>query len=546
MKKSTKSTTANKSPSSRSQRRASSKGKPVTIDLKAEKVAEKDAKTPSAASARNATPKVKKPVAPASDKSANTADSPAAAAAKTSPEAGKPSFSPKDPSNFGRNATSSNGKPEKAAKKAPPAKTTKTSGGRLGLFGAALAGGVVALAGAALLQSIGLLPATGQADPTAIQQQIAAETGPLKTEIAKLSSQLDATNTATNGTIDAEALSAQVNAILENRLSSLPQGEGADMDAVITQVNETTMRVEKLLADQQASAQGLADLQSAVSAGEAGGGAAVSALALQVENFGGSIAKLRDDIAQLQAEFAKVESQSSSQSAALSAELENRLADLERQTQSLSELSNSVSAAQSAIDANSQSLQQQSKSVEQLTASINKPNSSEKLAAQAVAAAALKNDIDRGVPFESSLQVLQNLSGGGTALASLAPFAQSGIPTIAQLSNSFSSVGDAILAATEPAPGDDLSSRLLAGVKSFVKVKPRKEIEGTTPIALVSQISQSLKDADLGKASKLWRSLPEAGQAASSEWQDQLQSRITANDLISSTVQSFLNSTATQ
>ena len=42
MKKSTKSTTTNKSSSARNQRRASGKGKPVTIDLKAEKVAGKD------------------------------------------------------------------------------------------------------------------------------------------------------------------------------------------------------------------------------------------------------------------------------------------------------------------------------------------------------------------------------------------------------------------------------------------------------------------------------------------------------------------------
>lgn len=544
MKKSTKSTTSNKAQSTRSQRRASSKAKPVTIDLKAEKVAEKDTKSSAAATARNATPRVKKPAASANEKSSAITDTTSTASA--SKETDKANTGSKESSGFGRNATPSNGKSEKPAAKSPSSKTGKSSSGRFGLFGAALAGGVVALAGAALLQSVGLLPAPGQTDPAAIQQQIAAETAALKTEIADLSSRVNSPSAPADNSVDSEVLSAQIDSILADRLAALPQREGSDLDAVITQVNETTTRVEKLLADQQASAQNLADLQSAVSAGEAGGGAAVSALALQVENFNGNLSKLRDDMEQLKANMAEIEGQSGSQSAALSAEMENRLADLERQTQGLPQLSSALNEAQSAINANKQSLQQQSKDVEQLATSVNKPNSSEKLAAQAVAAAALKNDIDRGVPFESSLQVLQNLSGGGTTLASLAPFAQSGIPTIAQLSSSFASVSDVILAATEPAPGDDLSSRLLAGVKSFVKVKPRKEIEGSTPIALVSQISKTLTDGDLNKASDLWGALPEAGQKASEEWHGQLQSRITANDLISSSVQSFLNSTVTQ
>ena len=547
MKKSTKSTTSSKTQSARSQRRASSKAKPVTIDLKAEKVAEKEPAKAAAAgktAARNATPKVKKPVSVTSEKTAADA---AKSAAKTPPKAdSKSTADSSDKTNFGRNASPANGKPSKGAANPAPAKQSKPSKSRVGLFAAALAGGVVALAGAALLQSIGLLPAPGRTDPAVVQQQVAAETESLRSEIANLSSQLSAIDTSGNSGIDAEKLTEQVNAILAKRLESAPQGEGADLDTVITQVNETTMRVEKLLADQQANAKGLADLQSAVSAGEAGGGAAVSALALQVENFSGSLSKLKDDLDSLRADVAKIDGQSNAQAATLSAELENRLAELERTAQGLPALTEALNAAQSAIDSNSQSLQAQSQSVDQLTASINKPNSSEKLAAQAVAAAALKNDIDRGVPFESSLQVLQNLSGGDAGLAPLSPFAQSGIPTLAQLSSSFASVSDAILTATEPAPGDDLSSRLLAGVKSFVKVKPRKEIEGTTPIAIVSQIAQSLSDGELTKASSLWASLPEAGQNASADWHGQLQSRITANDLISSSVQSFLNSTATQ
>ena len=543
MKKSTKTTTSNKTQSTRAQRRSSSKAKPVTIDLKAEEVTEKAPKAATASTARNGTPKVKKSANVANEKTTATAASDTSAA-KT--EASKATAEAKDQTNFGRNASPAGGKSEKPAPSKAPSKDKKSSGGRAGLFAAALMGGVLALAGGYILQTAGLLPAPAQSDPAAIQQQVAAQTDALRTEIADLAARLDSASASSGTTLDSNALAAQVESILSERLAALPQGEGADMDTIITQVNETTLRVEKLIADQQANAKTLSDLQSAISAGEAGGGAAVSALALQVENSAASLSQLKENLAKLEADLAKVNDETSTQTATLTAELEDRLAGLERQAQSLPDMSAALTEALSAINANRDSITQQRQNVEALTASVNKPNSSEKLVAQAVAAASLKNDVDRGVPFESSLKILQNLSGEDASLSALTPFAQSGIPTIAQLSSSFASVSDAILAATEPAPDDNLSSRLLAGVKSFVKVKPRKELEGTTPIAIVSQISQALTNGDLSRASDLWNSLPEAGRNASTEWNSQLQSRITANDLISSTVQSFLNATATQ
>ena len=543
MKKSTKTTTSNKTQSSRAQRRSSSKAKPVTIDLKAEEVTEKAPKTATASAARNGTPKVKKSANVTNEKTTATAASDTSAA-KTG--ASMATAEAKDQTNFGRNASPAGGKSEKPTPSKAPSKDKKSSSGRAGLFAAALAGGVVALAGGYILQTAGLLPAPAQSDPAAIQQQVTAQTDALRTEISDLAARLDSDGASSGAALDSNTLAAQIETILSERLAALPQGEGADMDTIITQVNETTLRVEKLIADQQANAKTLSDLQSAISAGEAGGGAAVSALALQVENSAASLSQLKENLAKLEADLAKVNDETSTQAATLTAELEDRLAGLERQTQSLPDLSAALTDAQSAINANRDSLTQQRQNVEALTASVNKPNSSEKLVAQAVAAAALKNDVDRGVPFESSLKILQNLSGEDASLSALTPFAQSGIPTIAQLSGRFASVSDAILAATEPAPDDNLSSRLLAGVKSFVKVKPRKELKGTTPIAIVSQISQALTEGNLSKASDLWNSLPEAGRNASSDWNSQLQSRITANDLISSTVQSFLNATATQ
>ena len=521
MKKSIKSTTASKAQTPRNQRCATNKSKPVTIDLKAEK-------------------KVKK--------SAATAAASPAVTAKTTSKNNKQS-DVAEKSNFGRNASPAGGNPSdaKTSAKSPQEKKPRKSSGRTGRFAAALVGGGVALGGAGLLQYAGILPAPNQSNPAALQQQVAAETDSLRTELAALTSRLNSVESSTLGVVNGVSLATQIEAIVSQRLAEQPPAEGdARLDAVITQVNETTLRVEKLLADQQTSTQTLSEFQSAISSGAADGGAAVSALALQIENLASGSSKLSNDLDQLKAEIATLANQLSSQSSTLSAELENRLAEIKQQAQTMTQLSSALDEIQSAITANNKSLQQQSENVDRLTASLKKPNSSEKLAARVVAAAALKNDIARGLPFEASLQMLQNLSADDTALEPLAIYAQSSIPTIAQLTTSFATKSDAILAASEPAPGENLLSRLLAGVKFFVKVKPRKALEGSTPIAVVSQISQSLRNGDLVTASDLWKTLPDAGRDASSDWHGQLQSRITTNDLISSSVQSFLNSTATQ
>jgi hypothetical protein len=95
-----------------------------------------------------------------------------------------------------------------------------------------------------------------------------------------------------------------------------------------------------------------------------------------------------------------------------------------------------------------------------------------------------------------------------------------------------------------PPADDSLTSRLLAGAKSLVKVKQLSPVTGDTHEAILSRIQAALTESKLQTASEEWKKLPEAGQAVSKEWHEKLLSRIAVNNLIDTTVRSFLLSNA--
>ncbi len=532
MKKSTKSTTTNKVQTPRGARHASKKTKPVTIDLKAEEVAESKAaaarKSEAAAktTSKDARTSGMPRVPPRDNRTGTdtrnnrtTSSSDFQSGSSTSP--GKTSASASEPRRT--KAPSPHSPPPPPP---PPSSSSSTPpkgrlrNDRIGRFAAAIIGGCVAVSGAGLLQYVGLLGSPANENLAAVRQEM-------------------------NGQM--ELLKSRIDEQDKQRVNQTPTGtSSAEIDEIITQLNETTLRVEKLQSDQKSTTEGLAKIQSVIKSGGAGSGAAISALGLEVDNLTSQSEKIRDNVKQLQSGLTQLASLDAALDQNTIPELGSRLSALESQVVKLSSLASALDEMQAGLAANSQSIKQQSGAINQLRAKQDLPNQAEKLAARSVAAAALKGDIDRGLPFADSLNILKKLSVDDASLTRLDDYAASGIPTSSQLSLSFQPLSEAIISATDPKPDDDLTSRLLAGVKSFVKVKARKPIEGTTPFAIVSQISEALKNDDLSTASKLWSSLPEAGKSVSSQWQDQLQSRIIADELISNSVQSFLQSTATQ
>ncbi|MGE0724095.1 MAG: COG4223 family protein [Alphaproteobacteria bacterium] len=151
-----------------------------------------------------------------------------------------------------------------------------------------------------------------------------------------------------------------------------------------------------------------------------------------------------------------------------------------------------------------------------------------KRTAEIMAIGMLRGTAGRGEPFDGELDLVAALGVEHPALTTLAPLAQNGTPTAADLAASFDpAVMDAILAATEAIPADaNFFDRMVGGVRSLVNVRPAGPIEGATPVAIVSRIRAALLAGDLATASTEWQALPDDGKAASADWAAQLEARI--------------------
>lgn len=220
--------------------------------------------------------------------------------------------------------------------------------------------------------------------------------------------------------------------------------------------------------------------------------------------------------------------------------LEDRVDGVEKQSNTYVNLPERIAALETELGSIAGQIAGQKSALDELQTKAN--DGSQEKAARAIAAAALKSDIDRGIPFAQSLANLKSLADKPDELAALDLFSETGVPTAEALSTGFTLLEDGLIEAITPKAGDDLASRLAAGAKSLVKVRPINPESGDGPVALVSLISKKLEDGKLTEASELWSQLPEAGQTLSREWHDGLQARLLANTLVAKTVQSYLSS----
>ncbi len=506
--------------------------KPVTIDLEPEKVVTASKrKSSSAASSTSA----------AAAKKSETSKAPASSAAdsaSTKSSAGSVPKSGGSGSTVGRDAvTRENPEPQ--------------SSDLAGRLVAGIVGGLIVLGGAGALQYLGYLPTPGvQTSGLATSEALDSSTEGLNAKIAELENKLN--EASASESIDKAAVDAAIDA----RMAQLP-GAGkdivarADLDGLGTTMSAKVSDLQSRL-DKTASA--LDQVQSSISSGEAGDAAALSALSTRMESLSGELTGLRDDVSKLSggvtaAEVTTMGTTLSDLSSKVG-KIGERLAAIDTRVGSLPEnvadaqvmtsLGSELSSVKSTVETVKADLGSQKEVL--TTVQDQLANGADKKAARALAAAALKSDIDRGLPFADSLGVLKSVSDEGADVSILEPYAATGIPSEVSLVERFDAVSDAVMAATTEVKDEGAITRLVAGAKAFVKVKSVAPIEGESPAAILSRIGAAVTSGDLAKASSEWATLPEAGKAASKKWHDDLQARINANALMANTVQSFMSS----
>ncbi len=402
-------------------------------------------------------------------------------------------------------------------------------------FVAALIGGAVALGGGGLLQYAGLLPAFGPVSGDYVSNDL------LQQSTSKLDSRLS----------ELERGNVESSAQLEERLSK----KIAELAATNTETGgsatvETAARLAELEGGLSETKTALDALKETISSGAAGEGAGLKALTEQISALNSELEGLKRAAEKPQAESAGL---LALQTAVPALEatvndkigaLGNKLARIEETTTLLNQKADANAGAGEALAALERSVDEVKSRAEEQKTALNdlmerSKNGADRKTAQALAAAALKSRIDQGLPYRETLQTLKAVAADAD-FSALESSADSGIPTLAALGESFSGVSDEILLALAPKKDGDAVSRLLSGAKGLIKVKPLGPVDGDTPVAILSRIGAALQANDLQKASDEWNSLPDAGKAASSDWHNDLLARLSANNLLSETVQTFL------
>lgn len=249
----------------------------------------------------------------------------------------------------------------------------------------------------------------------------------------------------------------------------------------------------------------------------------VAALQTEIDSLRGDINQLRsaagdgaateERLATLEAAISEVGN--APDAGAALAEVEQRLAS-----------AGDVSADNaSRLDAIEQSLTD----VETRLATVEETNPSQRI----IAASALKSAIDRGQPFDTELDAYAALGDDGSEVDDLRPYAESGIPTRAEINGE---AGEAARAMTAAGAGVDADAgfldRLSASARSLVQVRPVGMAEGEDVAAIVARLETSVQQDDYARAILEYESLPEDAQSAGADFIEKVRARHAADQLI--------------
>jgi len=261
------------------------------------------------------------------------------------------------------------------------------------------------------------------------------------------------------------------------------------------------------------------------------------------------LAALKSQVASLQQQIAQAPKGQSADTSAL----EQRLAALESSTASggdasakISQLETTVSTLQSERATEDQKIASLTQRLDAAETKINEPRDDVEVA-RAIASAALKAAIDRGGPFLTELDTLSKVTPDDPAIQSLRPFANTGVPTRAELVRRFPDVANAMLTALRPTdPNEGIFDRLANSAMSLVKVRPVGNVEGEGDDAKIARMEDKLQNGDLKGAALEWDALPEAAKTASADYKKSLDARIQVEDLVNSTLNRAVSSTGQQ
>lgn len=526
----------NKKPVQRSSKKPK---KPVTIDLEAAKVVSNPVKKPAADSsqkaAANPAPNLgaqqdtkqstKKSSASAVPSVKSTATNPktaSIASGEIKSETGKASDKPAS-SNTSKTSSSIEKPAEKplakdSGKKPVPedsqnkrASASDKGGSAIGLVFAGILGGIIALAGAYVLQQVGII-SSGNAD----NSELSAKVAQIDQNLKSFGEKFDAST-------EPDANSLQDTKQFVARITELE----AQQKSAAAKISAQSKAIETVVVKSDS-------LQQTISSGAAGENAALVTLDERVKSLESSANNATEPVSsELKAQLETVKKKIDEVSGEI-AEVSKSAADT--QASSVEK----ISAVENTLISMQDKLAGLGPRLEKVEAVAATPQKDEQRVARALAVAGLKSAIDDGGNFESALALVESLNADSKATDPLKPFAAIGVPTLSALENAFSGLSDEIVKTATPAENTGAVDKFLSNIRSLVTIKTTGVVEGSNPQAIVSRIKHGLKIADLEAVIKEWGSLPDAAKTVSNDWNEKVKARHSANSLIENLLKQFM------
>jgi hypothetical protein len=143
----------------------------------------------------------------------------------------------------------------------------------------------------------------------------------------------------------------------------------------------------------------------------------------------------------------------------------------------------------------------------------------DKAARAAVVTAALRNAVERDRPFAAELAAARTIGVDEGALASLVPFATTGLPRRADLFRELSALLPELRRMSAP-PGQDLGylDRLQASAVRMLKIRPVKDEPGDDPAAILSRIEFRMARVDIDATVTELDKLPPQAKELAQPW----------------------------
>lgn len=566
-----------------------SKKRPVTIDLKPEKVEAKEPETKTGAGATASASDAKAGDGKGSDSktaetkaaAASSASSAASASATTAkaedakadaskadekkPEPAKADASRQDPAKTAPSktepATNFSGKPE----------TQRSGTGIGGLLAAAVVGGCVSLGGAYLLISNGMLPLQAGA-----AQEEADGPGEAEKLIADLQAQVDELSQTVRDSDPSLLVSglnkrlAELETAAKDTVQQTAEGFGPALDEVRSSLEALQKEVKERgavvvdnagnaidttilqpLEEQLKSLSGTVDEllgKSEETSGSAG------ELKVEIGTVSENLAALKSDldgvgtkIADLTSRLQNAEATAkAAQTAVSTSDVSLKtLSDTQaRASEALSGLSADINRLSAADEAVQEELKAELATLSSRLAAVEATMgdaTARELAARALSVSALKSAVDSGRPYVTELAAVKAGLSEDTDLAALEAHASSGVAPVSVLIAEFPAVAREIHGTFAKAnPSDDVVDSLLSSALSIVSVRGPGDADGTGPDAVLRRMENAVAKGNLSDAIAAYPDLPEAAKAAGEAWIERAKARVQIDELTDKASQDVL------